>query len=103
MTTTSEQAVAQHAGDRAPRHRCRHCEAPLELVLADLGSTPVSNDLLGPDRVHGGEPYYPLRAFVCRECRLVQLPDFFQADELFREDYVYFSSYSDSWLAHCRR
>ena len=84
-------------------HECRHCKAKLDLVLADLGSTPISNDLLKPNAVLGGEPYYPLRVFVCRECRLAQLQDFFQSSDLFREDYTYFSSFSTSWLAHAKR
>jgi SAM-dependent methyltransferase len=84
-------------------HECRHCKAKLDLVLADLGSTPISNDFLKPDAVLGGEPYYPLRVFVCRECRLAQLQDFFQSSDLFREDYTYFSSFSTSWLAHAKR
>jgi len=82
---------------------CRHCNAALSLVFADLGATPVSNDYLPAARRFGAEPYYPLRAFVCQSCRLVQLEDFRRADELFREDYAYFSSVSTSWLAHAKR
>lgn len=84
-------------------HQCRHCGTKLDLVLADLGSTPISNDFLSADSVLGGEPYYPLRVFVCRECRLAQLQDFFQSSDLFREDYTYFSSFSTSWLQHAER
>lgn len=82
---------------------CRHCKTPLSVLFADLGATPVSNDYLPADRRYGAEPYYPLRAFVCEECRLVQLEDFRRADELFREDYAYFSSVSTSWLDHAKR
>ena len=88
------------AGPPRPEPHCRHCGAPLDLVLADLGSTPISNDFLTAAQVDGPEPFYPLRALVCRRCRLVQLQDFFRAEDLFREDYAYFSSYSSSWLAH---
>jgi SAM-dependent methyltransferase len=82
---------------------CRHCGTPLELVFADLGATPVSNDYLSVKQRFGAEPYYPLRAFVCRQCRLVQLEDFRRADDLFRADYAYFSSVSTSWVDHARR
>jgi SAM-dependent methyltransferase len=82
---------------------CRHCRTPLSVIFADLGATPVSNDYLAPEQRFGAEPYYPLRAFVCEACRLVQLEDFRRADELFREDYAYFSSVSTSWLDHARR
>ena len=86
-----------------PDHNCRHCNAKLDLVLADLGSTPISNDFLRPEAVLSAEPYYPLRVFVCRNCRLAQLQDFFQSSDLFREDYTYFSSFSSSWLEHSKR
>jgi SAM-dependent methyltransferase len=87
----------------APTTYCRHCRTPLRLIVADLGSTPVSNDFLTPETVNGPEPFYPLRAYVCEACRLVQLHDFFRSDDVFRADYAYFSSYSASWLKHAER
>jgi SAM-dependent methyltransferase len=83
--------------------KCRHCGELLSLLFADLGATPVSNDYLRPEQCNGAEPYYPLRAFCCSNCRLVQLEDFRRADELFREDYAYFSSVSTIWVEHARR
>ncbi|KAF2988877.1 class I SAM-dependent methyltransferase (plasmid) [Methylocystis sp. MJC1] len=83
--------------------KCRHCGAALTTIFADLGATPVSNDYLREADRDGPESYYPLRAFVCDSCRLVQLEDFRRANELFREDYAYFSSVSTSWLAHASR
>lgn len=83
--------------------KCRHCGEGLSLLFADLGATPVSNDYLRPEQRDGAEPYYPLRAFCCSACRLVQLEDFRRADDLFREDYAYFSSVSTSWVEHARR
>ncbi len=71
-------------------------------MFADLGATPVSNDYLSAGRVTGAEPYYPLRAVVCTDCRLVQLQDFVASSDLFREDYAYFSSFSTTWLEHAR-
>jgi SAM-dependent methyltransferase len=83
-----------------PSSKCRHCGTDLDLLVADLGATPVSNDyILAADRF-APERHYPLRAYCCRTCRLVQLEDFKKADELFREDYAYFSSVSSSWVAH---
>ncbi|TDK39143.1 methyltransferase domain-containing protein [Rhizobium deserti] len=81
---------------------CRHCSSPLSTVFADLGATPVSNDYLTEETRFEGERFYPLKAFVCDECHLVQLEDFRRADDLFREDYAYFSSISTSWLAHAK-
>ncbi len=82
---------------------CRHCGLPLSTIFADLGATPVSNDYLTEELRDGPEPYYPLRAFVCDGCHLVQLEDFRRASDLFREDYAYFSSVSTSWLAHASK
>ncbi len=81
---------------------CRFCDAPLEAVFADLGSSPLANSYLPPERLGAMEPFYPLRALVCDRCFLVQLEEFQTPDRIF-SDYAYFSSYSTSWLEHCRR
>jgi SAM-dependent methyltransferase len=82
--------------------RCRFCGAPLEAVFADLGSSPLANSYLPPERVNAMEPFYPLRALVCGNCFLVQLEEFEAPEHIF-SDYAYFSSYSSSWLEHSRR
>lgn len=64
--------------------------------------SPLSNAFVSADRLHAMEPFYPLHAFVCESCFLVQLDEFESPEAIF-SDYVYFSSYSDSWLEHCRR
>jgi SAM-dependent methyltransferase len=80
---------------------CRFCGAPLEAVFADLGSSPLANSYLPPERVNAMEPFYPLRALVCGNCFLVQLEEFEEPERIF-SDYAYFSSYSSSWLEHSR-
>ena len=82
--------------------RCRLCGTPLEHVFADLGMSPLANSYLTPAQANGMEPFYPLRAFVCDSCWLVQLEEFETADAIF-SDYAYFSSYSSTWLEHGRR
>jgi hypothetical protein len=81
---------------------CRFCAAPLEIVFADLGMSPLANSYLAPEQANGMEPFYPLRAYVCSQCFLVQLEQFETADHIF-SDYAYFSSYSTSWLEHSER
>ena len=81
---------------------CRFCAAPLELTFCDLGMSPLSNAFVKPEDVHRGESFYPLHAYVCERCFLVQLDQFETPEHIFG-DYVYFSSYSDTWLDHCRR
>jgi len=81
---------------------CRFCGAELVHVCVDLISAPLSNALLTGAQLDCSEPYYPLRVYVCDSCYLVQVGKHLKAEEIFTEDYSYFSSYSDSWLAHCR-
>ena len=84
------------------RALCRFCSAPLEVVFADLGMSPLANSYLSAEQAEGMEPFYPLCARVCERCFLVQLPQFETPAQIF-SDYAYFSSYSSSWLEHCRR
>ncbi len=81
---------------------CRFCASPLQHDLVDLGLSPLSNAFVSREQTDQEEPFYPLHAFVCSNCFLVQLEEFESPDEIF-SDYVYFSSYSDSWLAHARK
>ena len=80
---------------------CRFCGATVEAVFADLGSSPLANSYLSPELLGAMEPFYPLRALVCGRCFLVQLEEFESPAQIF-SDYAYFSSYSTSWLEHCR-
>lgn len=79
--------------------QCRFCSAPLSLSFADLGMSPLSNGYLKPGQLNRMERFYPLHARVCESCYLVQLEEFESPEHIF-SDYLYFSSYSDSWLAH---
>ncbi|WP_425082445.1 methyltransferase domain-containing protein [Ruegeria arenilitoris] len=81
---------------------CRHCGAPLSQTLVDLGLSPLANSYVPPERANTTCPRYPLHAWVCNDCYLVQVEDAVPADEIFNADYAYFSSYSDSWLAHAK-
>src|SRR5690242_16599430 len=83
-------------------HECRFCGATLSRLVIDLGLSPLSNSLIDPMEEDLCEPLYPLRVFVCEKCWLVQAPAVESPERIFR-DYAYFSSYSDSWLAHAGR
>lgn len=83
--------------------KCRHCANDLTRSLVDLGSAPPSNAYLTADALKGPERWYPLHVLVCDRCFLVQTEDFAAFDELFDENYAYFSSYSQSWLDHSER
>ncbi|NJL27768.1 MAG: class I SAM-dependent methyltransferase [Thermoanaerobaculia bacterium] len=81
---------------------CRFCAEPLSEVVVDLGSSPLANSLLDATKLQQMEPTFPLCVYLCTECMLVQLPAFESPEAIF-SDYVYFSSFSDSWLAHAQR
>src|SRR5688500_9809644 len=82
---------------------CRLCGAHLALTFADLGMSPLSNAYVAPERAAAPDKTYPLHAYVCEHCFLVQLGAPASREEIFSDtDYLYFSSFSEDWLAHCR-
>jgi len=83
--------------------KCRHCRAELTETFLDLGAAPPSNAYLDRDALSAAEVTYPLKLFVCTACWLVQTEDYAAADQFFSPDYAYFSSVSQSWLAHAAR
>jgi len=85
---------------------CRHCQTPLHPtndVFLDLGSAPPSNAFLRACDLDKAEAHLPLKVFSCTNCRLVQVDEIERHDSLFSDDYVYFSSYSSTWVAHAER
>ena len=82
--------------------KCRFCDNPLTHEFIDLVNSPLSNAYLDIDQLNEPEIYYPLKLFLCEKCLLVQIDEYKKSTEIFNENYAYFSSYSTSWLAHCR-
>jgi hypothetical protein len=83
------------------KKNCRFCETPLEQIFVDLGMSPLCESFLPSDQLDQMEPFYPLQVYVCGNCFLVQLQEYVAPEHIF-SDYAYFSSYSDSWLAHAK-
>ena len=84
------------------RFKCRFCGHALKTSFVDLGMSPLCQTHIAPDQLHEMEPFYPLHAYLCEQCWLVQLQEFVSPQEIFGE-YAYFSSYSSSWVEHARR
>ncbi len=80
---------------------CRFCGASLLHTFVDLGMSPPSETILERAQLNEMEAFYPLHVFVCDQCFLVQLQEYVAPENIFTE-YAYFSSYSDSWLAHAK-
>ena len=86
-----------HAGAK-----CRLCNGALSTTFLDLGMSPLCESTLSADQIDQMEPYFPLRVLVCDNCFLVQLREYVKPENIFSE-YIYFSSYSTSWVEHARR
>lgn len=82
-------------------HHCRFCGHELKHTFADLGFAPLSNEYLTAEDLGRGQMTYPLKVQVCEHCFLVQAALYQRPEQIFG-DYQYFSSYSESWLAHCK-
>lgn len=80
---------------------CRFCGRELKHTFADLGLSPLANEYLKEADLSRGQTFYPLKVQVCEHCFLAQAALYQKPENIFGE-YQYFSSYSISWLAHCR-
>ncbi|MBS1746650.1 MAG: class I SAM-dependent methyltransferase [Bacteroidetes bacterium] len=83
--------------------QCRFCKTELEHVFIDLFNSPASNSFLTKEQLNEPETFYPLKVYTCPNCFLVQVDEYKKSDAIFNNEYVYYSSYSTSWLAHAKR
>jgi len=98
---TGSEFMLKKGDTHLKRSQCRSCRTTLEHTFVDLGMSPLANSYLKPEQLNCKEAFYPLRAYVCAKCFLVQLEQFSTPHDIF-SDYAYFSSFSDSWLAHAK-
>lgn len=82
--------------------QCRFCKTELEHVFIDLFNSPASNSFLNKEQLNEPETFYPLKVYTCHQCFLVQVDEYKKSDAIFDSNYVYFSSYSTSWLKHAK-
>src|SRR5690242_1444084 len=97
-TTIDDRAESLSQRDQS---LCRFCGKALTHTFVDLGMSPLCESFLAADQLNQMEGFYPLHVYVCDRCFLVQLQEYVSPEHIF-SDYAYFSSYSDSWLAHAR-
>jgi SAM-dependent methyltransferase len=83
--------------------KCRFCKTELKNVFIDLVNSPASNSFLNSNQLNEPETFYPLKVFTCDNCFLVQVDEYKKSNNIFNNEYVYFSSYSSSWLAHAKK
>ena len=78
---------------------CRSCrQTGLKSVLF-LGRMPLANALLTEEQLAIQEPTYALDLAFCPSCSLVQITETVPPETLFQE-YLYFSSFSDTMVRH---
>jgi SAM-dependent methyltransferase len=82
--------------------KCRFCSSENLNLFIDLGMSPPSNSFLTVEQLNNPEIYLPLKLWICKDCFLVQIDEYKNAREIFNNDYVYFSSYSTTWLKHSK-
>lgn len=80
---------------------CLGCGGALPEPFLDLGRTPLANAYRRPED-ESPEHTYRLAIAHCPACHLVQLTELVPPEQLFGE-YLYFSSYSDSFVAHAKQ
>lgn len=85
-----------------PDFPCRHCHEPVSQSFVDLGTTPLCQTQISVSEFNKPESFFPLQAYVCTGCFLVQLRDCISSEDVFTEDYPYFSSYSSGWVQHAK-
>jgi SAM-dependent methyltransferase len=100
MNLKLEKALMTHEAGPIQSH-CRFCKTPLNHTFVDLGMSPLCESYVNSKQLNEMEPFYPLHAYVCHTCFLVQLQEYVAPEHIFTE-YAYFSSYSDSWLHHVK-
>lgn len=82
--------------------KCRFCKHEVETEFADLVNSPASNSYLTEQQLNEPEIFYPLKVVVCEKCFLVQVDEYKKSADIFNSEYAYFSSFSTSWLEHCK-
>jgi len=87
----------------APAATCRSCGGADLRTFLSLGRTPLADALVTPDRAAEVEPRFPLDVALCPDCALVQILEEVPPQQLFVDNYLYFSSYSDQVMAHAKQ
>ena len=78
---------------------CRGCGGTDVAPVLSLGSTPLANALIDPENASSVEEIFPLELVRCRACTLVQITETVPPEKMF-SSYAYFSSFSDTMVAH---
>ena len=81
---------------------CRACGSDNRREILALGNMPLADGLLSIAQLDQPEPHFPLTVLFCEDCALVQIRETVAPELLYCQDYPYYSSVSEAWVAHCR-
>ncbi len=98
-TLASPKDAFDHKCEQALCRTCNH--SGLQPVL-DLGNMPLADGLLSEGQLVMEEGRFPLEVAFCPECSLVQILETVPPDQLFCDEYPYYSSFSETLLQHSR-
>lgn len=82
---------------------CRFCGKILTHEFIDLINAPPSNAFLTKEQLNEPEVFYPLKLYACDSCFLVQIDEYRKSSDIFDSKYIYFSSFSRTWLEHVKK
>ena len=85
-----------------PITQCRSSGSTDLRPFLDLGTLPLADALVRPGDVGDPEARFPLALAFCPESALVQTTENVAPEQLFVDNYLYFSSFSDHLLDHSR-
>jgi SAM-dependent methyltransferase len=102
MNASLSIAATESEAPRTASRACRFCGHALHTTFVDLGMSPLCQTHIETRQLNSMEPFFPLHAWVCERCFLVQLEEYVAPANIFSE-YAYFSSFADSWVEHARK
>lgn len=86
----------------ASKKKCASCETSRLKLILNLGKTPLANSFLKNKKDIASEKKYPLKLYICEECKLVQVLHSVKPSEFFI-NYDYLSGASSTWKSHCKQ
>ena len=81
---------------------CRSCKNKNKYIFLDLKNAPVSNAYVLKKNINLKEKIFPLKTFVCKNCKLVQTVDYVKSKDIFNKDYIYLSSFINTLISESK-
>ena len=83
-------------------NKCLSCGKNNLVKILDLGKQPVSNNFVYKKNITSVKKY-DLGLSFCKKCFLVQNTKIIKNTNIFNKNYLYYSSFSKTWLEHSKK